>query len=104
VKILTFGVAQHFTDEVNWILVLAVGVRLTPFDNNNCTNHITCRRYVELQVFMGFQSYQSRWGCQVFLPVFEGLLCFLSPLELVLFLEKLKERESPDAESRDEPA
>jgi hypothetical protein len=33
------------------------------------------------------------------LQFFEGLLCLLSPLELVLFLEELKERESPDIES-----
>jgi hypothetical protein len=26
-------------------------------------------------------------------------LCLLSPVELVIFLEELKERESPDAES-----
>jgi hypothetical protein len=35
---------------------------------------------------------------------FKGLLCLLSPLELVMFLEECKERESPDVESRDEPA
>jgi hypothetical protein len=103
VKIPSFGVAQHFTDKVNWILQLAVGVRLPPFDDNSCTNHSTCSRYVELQVFVGFQSYLSRWGCQVLLQVFKGLLCLLSPLDLVLFLKELKERESPDTESRDEP-
>jgi hypothetical protein len=52
---------------------------------------------------VGFQGYQSGWCCQIPLQVFEGLLCLLSP-ELVLFLEELKEREPPDAESRDEPA
>jgi hypothetical protein len=52
---------------------------------------------------MGFQGHQGRWGSQIFLQIFEGLLCLLSPLELVLFLEKLEERESPDAKSRDEP-
>jgi hypothetical protein len=30
-------------------------------------------------------------------------LCLLSPLELVLFFDELKERESPDAESQDKP-
>jgi hypothetical protein len=54
VKILSFGGTQHFADEVNLILDLAVGVRLPPFDDNSCTNHITCSRYIELQVFMGF--------------------------------------------------
>jgi hypothetical protein len=31
-------------------------------------------------------------------------LGLLSPLEVVMFLEEIKERESPDDESRDEPA
>jgi hypothetical protein len=53
---------------------------------------------------MGFQGYQCRRGNQIPLLVSEGLLCLLGPLELVLFLEELKEWESPDAESRDEPA
>jgi hypothetical protein len=48
---------------------------------------------------MGFWGYQSGWGSQIILQVFEGLLGLLSPLELVLFLEELKERESPDVES-----
>jgi hypothetical protein len=47
---------------------------------------------------MGFWGYQSRWGSQIFLQGFEGLLCLQSPLELVMFLEELKEWESPDAE------
>jgi hypothetical protein len=53
---------------------------------------------------MGFQGYWSQWGCQVRLQFFKALLCLLSPLELVLFLEELKQRESPDAESLDKPA
>jgi hypothetical protein len=57
-----------------------------------------------MQVFMGFWGYQSGWGCQILFQVFEGLLCLLSPLELVMFLEELKEREPPDAKSRDKPA
>jgi hypothetical protein len=48
---------------------------------------------------MGFQAYQSRWGSQILLQVFEGLLCLLRPLELVMILEELKKWESPDAES-----
>jgi hypothetical protein len=52
---------------------------------------------------MGFQGYQSGRGSQIPLQVFEGLLCLLSPLELVLFLEELKERVSPNTESRDKP-
>jgi hypothetical protein len=47
---------------------------------------------------MGFWGYQSGWGCQI-LQVFKDLSAFLSPLELVLFLEELKEKEPPDAES-----
>jgi hypothetical protein len=46
----------------------------------------------------------SGWRCQILLQVFECLLCLLNPLELVMFLKELKERESPDAESRDKPA
>jgi hypothetical protein len=53
---------------------------------------------------VGFRGYQSRWGNQIFLQAFEGFLCFLSPLELVMFLEELEEWESPDAESQDESA
>jgi hypothetical protein len=45
-KILSFGVTQHFTDEVDWILDLAVGVRLPSFDDDSCTNHIACSGYV----------------------------------------------------------
>jgi hypothetical protein len=102
VKILSLGVAQHFTDEINWVLDLAIGIRLPPLDNDSCTNHITHSQYVKVQVFMGFQGYQSRWGDQIFLQVFEGFLCFLCPLELVMFLKELKEWESPDALSPDE--
>jgi hypothetical protein len=99
VKLSSFGVTHHFTDEVYWILDLAVCVRLPPFDDDSCTNHIACSRYVELQVFVGFRGYRSGWGSQILLQVFEGLLGLLSLLELALFLEELKERESPDAES-----
>jgi hypothetical protein len=53
---------------------------------------------------MGFWGYQSGWGCQILLQVFEGLLCLLSPLKLVLILEELQETESPDAQSRDKLA
>jgi hypothetical protein len=31
---------------------------------------------------MGLWGYYSRWGSQILLQVFEGLLCLLSPLEL----------------------
>jgi hypothetical protein len=48
---------------------------------------------------VGFRIYQSEWGSQILLQLFEGLLGLLSPLELVLLLEELKERESPDIES-----
>jgi hypothetical protein len=40
---------------------------------------------------MGFRGYQSGWGCQIFLQVFKGLLCLLSPLEFIMFLEEFKE-------------
>jgi hypothetical protein len=62
----------------------------SPFDNDSYSNHIACSRYVELQVFVGFWGYHSGWGSQILLQVFEGHLCLLSPLELILFLEELK--------------
>jgi hypothetical protein len=54
VKILSFRVTQHFTDEVNQILDLVVRVRLPPFNDDSYTNHITYSRYGELQVIVGF--------------------------------------------------
>jgi hypothetical protein len=48
---------------------------------------------------MEFWGYQCRWGNQIPLQVFKGFLCLLSPLELALFLEKLKEWEFPNAKS-----
>jgi hypothetical protein len=45
-EILSFGVTQHFVDEVDWILDLAVGVQLPPLDDGNRTDHITCSGYV----------------------------------------------------------
>jgi hypothetical protein len=103
-KILSFGVTQHFIDEVDWILDLVVGVQLPPLNDDSYTDHIACSGYAYLQVFMGFRGYQSGWDCQILLQSFKGLLCLLSPLELDLFLEELKERESPDVKSRDKPA
>jgi hypothetical protein len=44
---------------------------------------------------MGFQGQQGGWGSQILLEVFEGLLCLLALLELVLFLKELEEREPP---------
>jgi hypothetical protein len=103
-KILSFGVTKHFADEVNWVLDLTIGIQLPPFDDDSCSDHIVYSRYVKLQVFMGFQGYQSGWGSQILPQVFKSLLGLLSPLELVIFLEELKERESPDAKSQDELA
>jgi hypothetical protein len=98
-KILRHGVAQHFVDKVNWVLDLAIGIQLPPLDDDSCTDDITRSRYLKMQVFMGFRDYQGGWGNQILLQVFEGPLCLLSPLELVLFLEELTEWQSPDAES-----
>jgi hypothetical protein len=99
VKIPSLGVSQHFANEINWVLDLVIGIWLPSLDDNSCTNQITCSRYVKLQVFVGFWGYQGRWVAQILLQVFKGLLCLLSPLELMLFLEELKEWLSPDAES-----
>jgi hypothetical protein len=43
-KVPSLGVTQHFADEVDWILDLMVSVRLPPFDDDSCTNHIACSR------------------------------------------------------------
>jgi hypothetical protein len=47
-KILSLGITQHFTDEINRVLDLAVGIRLLSFDNDCCTNHVACSQYVQL--------------------------------------------------------
>jgi hypothetical protein len=54
VKIPSLGVTQHFADQINWVLDLVIGIRLPPLNDNSCTNHITCRRYVKLHVLWGF--------------------------------------------------
>jgi hypothetical protein len=56
-KILIFGAAQHFADEVDWILNLLVGIRLPPFNYDSCIDHVTCSRDIELQVFMAFRGH-----------------------------------------------
>jgi hypothetical protein len=61
-KVPSLGITQHFTDEVNRVLDLAIGVRLPSFDDDCHTNHIACSRYVKLQVFMGFQGHQGGQG------------------------------------------
>jgi hypothetical protein len=53
---------------------------------------------------MGLRSHKSGWGRQVLFEFLESLLCFLGPLEFVLHLDQLEEREPPDAESGDESA
>jgi hypothetical protein len=98
-KIPSLGITQYFMDEIDWVLDLTIGVRLPSFDDDCHTNHIACSRYVKLQVFMGFRGHEGGWGSQILLQVFEGLLCLLSPLELVLFSEELKKRQPPDAKS-----
>jgi hypothetical protein len=41
-----FGVTRHFADGVDWILDLVVSVRLSPLDDDSCTNHIACSGFV----------------------------------------------------------
>jgi hypothetical protein len=48
-EIPSFGVTQQFTDKVDWILDLVVGVRHPPpppLDDDSYTDHITCSGYV----------------------------------------------------------
>jgi hypothetical protein len=47
-EIPSFGVTQHFASEVDWIMDLAVRVRLPLLNDDSCTNHITCSGYVSL--------------------------------------------------------
>jgi hypothetical protein len=53
---------------------------------------------------MAFWNHQGGWSSQNLLQVFEGLLCVLGSLELVLFFEEFEEMEPPDVESLDESA
>jgi hypothetical protein len=91
VKIPNLGIDQYFADEIDWVLDLAVGIRLPSSDDDCRTNHVACGRYVKLQVFLGFQGHQSGWSFQILLQVFEGLLCLINTLELVLFFEEFEE-------------
>jgi hypothetical protein len=54
VEIPSLSVTQDFADEIDQVLDLAVGTRLPSFDDNHCTNHVACSRYLKLQVFVGF--------------------------------------------------
>jgi hypothetical protein len=87
VEIPSLRVAQYFTDEVDQLLDLAVGTRLPSFDDDRRTNHIACSQYAELQGFMWFRGHQGGWGSQVFLEIFESIMYFFGPLELVLLFE-----------------
>jgi hypothetical protein len=53
-KIPRLRVIQYFTDEVHWVLDLEIGIGLPSSNDNGCTDHVTCSRYVKLQVLMGF--------------------------------------------------
>jgi hypothetical protein len=99
VKILSLRITQHFTDEVDRVLNLVVGTRFPSFDDDCRINHVACSQYVKLQIFVGLQSHKGGWGSQIVLEVFECLLCFLGPLELVLFYKELEKWEPPNAES-----
>jgi hypothetical protein len=39
-KILSLGIAQHFANEIDWVLDLAIGVRLSLFDDDYCIDHV----------------------------------------------------------------
>jgi hypothetical protein len=61
VKISSPRITQHFTNEIDQILDLVIGIRLPTFDDDCHTDHVACSRYVKLQVFMGFQGHQGMW-------------------------------------------
>jgi hypothetical protein len=48
---------------------------------------------------MGFQGHQGGFGSQEVHEVFESLMCFFGPSELVLLFEELDEWAPPDVES-----
>jgi hypothetical protein len=52
-KIPSFVVTQHFTNEVDWILDLVVGFRLPSLDDDSCTNHFA---------YSDMYSYKFLWG------------------------------------------
>jgi hypothetical protein len=85
-KILILGVPQHFPEKVYLVLDLAIGIRLPPFNDNGCSDHITCNRYVKLQILLGFRAYQGRWCSQILKAscascVHWNLSCFLRSLK-----------------------
>jgi hypothetical protein len=86
VKIPSLQITQHFTDEIDRVLDLTVGIRLPSFDDDCYTNHVAYSRYVKLQVSMGFREHQGGWSSQILLQIIKGLPCPLSPMEVVLFL------------------
>jgi hypothetical protein len=53
---------------------------------------------------MGLSSHESRWGSQIPIEFFKDLLCVLGPLQFILVLEKLEQREPSDAEFGNESA
>jgi hypothetical protein len=104
VEVPSLQVTQHFTDKVHRVLNLVYATQLLSLDNNSCADHVVCRRYVKLQDFVGLRSHESGWGGEVPFEFLEVLLNLLSPLKIVLLLEQLEERESPDTESKYEMA
>jgi hypothetical protein len=47
-KISSLRITQHFIDEIDQVLDLVDGIRLSSFDDDCHTNHIACSRCVKL--------------------------------------------------------
>jgi hypothetical protein len=56
-KILSLGITQHFTNEVERLLNLAISIGLPSFDDDCYSYHVACSRYVKQEVFVGIRSY-----------------------------------------------
>jgi hypothetical protein len=92
------------SDEVHRVLNLTGAAQHLSFNDNHCADHIVHSIYVEQQNFMGLSSHESRWGSQIPIEFFKDLLCVLGPLQFILVLEKLEQREPSDAEFGNESA
>jgi hypothetical protein len=76
-----------------------VGTRLPLFNDDRCTNHIACSRYVKYKFSWGSRATREGGVVRYFLRS-SKVSCALideSPLELVLFLKQFEE--PPDVES-----
>jgi hypothetical protein len=82
---------KDFTDEVNWSLHPKGVAFFLSFHHDCRADDVSSRGDVEQQVLAWLRSRQDGWRLQVVFEVLKRLVCLLSPLELVVVLEQLKE-------------